>query len=183
MATDPTGESASCTATVSVVDLAPPAIVCPGDTTVPAEDPTGAVFTHAASATDNCGVSSLTCSPGSGSIMPIGVTEVSCRASDASLNVERCSFFVTVLGPADQIGDLRDDVIALRLIGGLERSLLLAKLDQALMAFLAGDTASACRSLDTFIREVIALSGVHITTMEADDLIATANRIKAVIGC
>lgn len=97
--TDPSGNSASCQATVTVVDNTPPTISCPANV-VQSTDPNQctAVVTYSnATATDNCpGVGTPACSPASGSTFPKGTTTVNCSVSDASSNSASCSFTVTV---------------------------------------------------------------------------------------
>jgi len=48
------------------------------------------------SASDNCTIASLTCSPPSGSLFQVGSTTVTCVASDAAGNTNSCSFPVNV---------------------------------------------------------------------------------------
>lgn len=95
-ATDPGGLSDSCTATVTVVDKEPPVISCPAAQTIECTSPNGADATVKATATDNCSVASVGCSPGSGTF-PIGTTPVSCTAVDGSGNSASCGTSVTVV--------------------------------------------------------------------------------------
>lgn len=181
-ATDPIGASATCSATVTVVDTTAPAVTCPAGIAVPAETPSGAPATFAASATDNCGPVTAACSPPSGTVFAIGDTAVECAATDAATNRGSCTFVVHVLGPDEQLTRLRDDVHALGLIPGIDTSLV-TRLEAALAAIDLGDTATACVRLASFIREVTALAGTQIPATEAAELIEQANRIRAVIGC
>lgn len=81
-------------------DDQPPVLSLPADFTVAATNAAGAAVTYAASAADNVDASpAVSCSPASGSTFPLGVTTVSCTASDASGNTASGSFAVTV---ADQ---------------------------------------------------------------------------------
>lgn len=97
--TDGSGNSASCQTTVTVVDLIPPTIICPGNITKN-NDPgqCSAVVTYAnATAVDNCsGVGTPVCTPASGSTFLKGTTTVTCTVSDASGNPSSCMFTVTV---------------------------------------------------------------------------------------
>ncbi len=83
---------------------------------------------------------------------------------------------------AGQITDLRNLVISFNLPQGIENSLI-AKLDDALAAVNAGDTAGACESLKAFTNEVRAQAGKAISAGQADQLISSANQIKATLGC
>ena len=50
-------------------------------------------------ATDNSGYTDpVICSPASGSLFPIGETQVGCSTADKSGNVASCSFFIDVRG-------------------------------------------------------------------------------------
>lgn len=90
------GNTANATATVTVVDLAPPVITCPSDLALSDCEPVG-IF--AATATDLCS-SDVTVAqssgPASGSTFPDGTTLVSFMATDASGNSASCSFNVIV---------------------------------------------------------------------------------------
>jgi hypothetical protein len=104
-ATDPSGNSATCSFEVNVVDTEAPVITCPADiTTTVAFGETGAVVTFdLPTATDNCGVPVLQLIDGlaSGSLFPIGTTTVSYQAADAAGNTQNCSFTVTVTAEED----------------------------------------------------------------------------------
>ncbi len=90
-------------ATVSVFgnfpsDTTPPVIAVPGDIEVEATGPHGAVATwDPPTATDDTdGDAAVTCSATPGSMFPVAVTTVTCRAADAEGNVAEASFTVTV---------------------------------------------------------------------------------------
>ncbi len=59
---------------------------------------------------DNCPGATVVCLPPSGSIFPIGITQVNCTATDASGNQANCSFTVAVSGTliADRDSFLRN---------------------------------------------------------------------------
>ncbi|MCH8028008.1 MAG: HYR domain-containing protein [candidate division Zixibacteria bacterium] len=78
-------------------DNTPPIIVCPADITV-SNDPgqCSAVVTYSATATDNCSETSISCSPPSGSVFPVGTTTVTCIATDDAGNADTCTFDITV---------------------------------------------------------------------------------------
>ena len=84
--------------------------------------------------------------------------------------------------PSDEIEVVLDVVVSFDLPDGIQNSLI-TKLQNALDALEAGDTASACSSLRTFISGVQAQSGKKITTSQADQLINFANQIKQTLGC
>jgi hypothetical protein len=95
-ATDAAGNSATATFTVTVRDGVPPVIAAPSVGTIEATSAAGATATFAPTATDNIGVTSVTCLPASGSTFAIGTTPVTCAAHDAEGNTATATFSVTV---------------------------------------------------------------------------------------
>src|SRR5207302_1010777 len=72
----------------NMVDRKPPTVTVPGNLTVNATAPVGAVVSYAASATDGTDPTpKLVCSPPSGSTFAIGQTAVSCTATDHGGNM------------------------------------------------------------------------------------------------
>jgi len=65
---------------------------------------------------------------------------------------------------------------------GSENSLI-TKLQAALAANAASDSATACDSLTAFINECRAQSGKKLTADQATQLINSANQIKTELGC
>ena len=94
-AIDSYGATDSCTATVTVVDPEAPSINCPAPQIVECTGQGGAPATFSAGASDNCGIASTSC-PASGSTFPLGITSVSCSATDDSGNSNSCNSSVTV---------------------------------------------------------------------------------------
>ncbi len=96
--TDASGNTSSCSFTVTVNDMQAPTVTCPASI-VKATDPNqcSALVTFSATASDNCPGATASCNPPSGSTFAKGVTTVSCSATDASGNQSAtCSFSVTV---------------------------------------------------------------------------------------
>ncbi len=97
-ATDAHGNTGTNTRTVNVSDDDAPVITTPGNQTAEATGSSGAVVTYTEpTAVDN--VSSPvtpSCDHSSGETFPVGVTTVSCSASDAIPNTAYASFTVTV---------------------------------------------------------------------------------------
>ena len=95
--TDTEGQSASCTASVTVVDTTPPVIACPANQTLECTNE-GAVATFAPTATDNCRTASVQCTPPSGTTFSEDAvpTAVSCVAVDTSGNQAACGFQIAV---------------------------------------------------------------------------------------
>ncbi len=99
-ATDASGNSSTCTFTITVEDNDPPYLSCPFDI-VKNTDPglCSAITTWSAPTThDNCDVPTLmqTGGPANGAAFPKGTTIVSFKSTDASGNSTTCSFSVTV---------------------------------------------------------------------------------------
>jgi hypothetical protein len=106
---DASGNTASCSFTVTVNDTQPPTITCPANQTIIADQTActvggGCVVATFAdpTATDNCPGVTVACNPPSGSCFPVGVTTVTCTATDASGNTATCSFTVTAFDVALQ---------------------------------------------------------------------------------
>lgn len=73
------------------------AISCPADVIVESHSPQGTAVNFAARASSSCGLSvSVTCTPPSGSLFPLGTTVVTCKATDKEAHEAVCSFTVTV---------------------------------------------------------------------------------------
>lgn len=86
------------TFTVTIVDTTPPTLTVPASLELNATNAAGAVGTYSASAIDLVdGVVAVTCAPPSGSTFPLGVTTVTCSASDAASNDASAQFNVTVV--------------------------------------------------------------------------------------
>lgn len=101
-ATDASGNSASGTATVTVVDNIAPAITCPANVAISYCNPTGTF--NLPTVTDNCTLNPallvLTNGLPSGSDFPAGVTTQTFSYTDPAGNNATCSFTVTVSGAA-----------------------------------------------------------------------------------
>lgn len=104
IATDPSGSSASCVQTVTVVDDEAPVLQCPPGLTIP-HDANACVATNialgAAAASDNCGVSLTNNAPAE---FVLGETIVTWTATDAAGNSASCDQTVTVTNQAPAAG-------------------------------------------------------------------------------
>jgi len=90
----------ACIFTVRVSDSAPPTIACPPNAavTAPATQNFAVVTYPAPVVTDDQPGATASCSPASGGAFPLGVTTVTCTATDTSGNTATCMFNVTVTG-------------------------------------------------------------------------------------
>jgi hypothetical protein len=121
----PFGEPQSCPSNPRLVDYytggihvfgtdpQPPVAICPNDTTV-ATDPgdSVAVVEFEATVTDNCPQAQIFCIPPSGTMFPIGVTEVTCIGVDAGGNSDNCNFFITVVDTEPPVITCPDGIYA-----------------------------------------------------------------------
>jgi hypothetical protein len=195
-ATDSMGATANCSFDVIVRDAAAPSITCPAPivTNVANAGDTNVVVTYTTpTATDSCpGSVGVVCVPASGSSFPVGVTTVTCTATDAAGNTANCSFTVTVNGAG--IGGIIPQVQGLtgdKLTDGRKNSLVnsLTQAQAKLNEYQAdpsraGKLRLACAKLNAFIIRCRAYGRVGIITQaEADALIAAAQAEKTVIGC
>jgi HYR domain len=86
--------SAPGTFTVSVVDREAPTVETPGTITVEATSPSGAAATFSVTAADAVDPSpTISCDKSSGDTFPVGTTQVSCTAKDASNNTSAQAVF------------------------------------------------------------------------------------------
>jgi hypothetical protein len=166
-------------------DTTPPVLSLPANKTVDATSPQGRTVTYTVTASDPDNPPSqltISCSPASGSTFPIGTTTVNCTASDPAGNTASGSFQVTVKGAAQQVSDLINLVNSFGLSSNLQTALD-NKLQDVLTAINAGQTATACSELTDFIGFVQSHTGKGITQSQANQLIAAAQQIQAVLGC
>lgn len=84
--------------------------------------------------------------------------------------------------PAAEIERLFTSTAEMSLSSGFTRSLT-AKLADALAALSASDSATACDALASFISQATAQSGKKITREQAEDLIAPAADVRAMLQC
>lgn len=95
-ATDASGNTASCSFSVTVEDEETPKITCPANIVAGCSLDLFVPVDFTAKATDNCDPApTVTCTPSSGSGFPVGLTIVHCTATDSSGNTDSCSFNVT----------------------------------------------------------------------------------------
>ena len=98
--TDSDGESSTANLIIEVTaENVPPTIQCrSGILAVTARPGEASVLINydPPQASDNCSQPSVVCNPPSGSAFPVGVTTVTCTATDAAGNTAECSFTVRV---------------------------------------------------------------------------------------
>ncbi len=161
-------------------DTAPPVLTLPSDLIVEAAGPSGAAATYVASAHDAVdGPIAVTCAPASGFTFPVGVTPVSCSATDAAGNTATGSFTVTVL----PVPPLRMLSNLIAMASGYKFQQGANLLGTILQKIASGDGAAACNSLSAFMNQVRAQTGKQLTPAQAASLVASAREISAALGC
>lgn len=102
-ATDISGNSATCSFTITVEDNENPELTCPSDMVknIPAGDCSTIVLFAPPTASDNCGVVSVIQTQGfpSGGNFPVGENQLTFVASDAAGNTDTCTFTISVIEP------------------------------------------------------------------------------------
>lgn len=84
--------------TVTVLDQTPPTLTCPANQNLVSMGGAPVTFSWSVPASDNCTTSlTVSCSPVSGSVFPIGTTNVTCQSTDAAGNTGSCTFQVNVV--------------------------------------------------------------------------------------
>ncbi len=180
-ATDASGNTATTSFTVTVVDVVAPVVSVPPPITVAPVRPSGAVVTFGPTATDDDSRNpspAVTCVPPSGSTFPVGVTTVTCQATDGSGNTGTSTFTVTVRSPCSLVTDL----IA-RSTGTGPGKDLQSKAESARDACEGGRIDKACKKLDDYIRQVNVHMPKQLSPAVGEGLIAEVTRIKAAMGC
>jgi hypothetical protein len=192
-AADAAGNTASATQTVTVLDKEAPVFVAapiaapiaaptfgPSTTstlTVNATSPSGAIVTYGVNVTDNVKVTTLSCEPASGSMFPVGTTNVVCSAGDAAGNTSSKSFSVVVVGAKEQIaaltGMIREE---LSLSNGTALPLI-NQLNSAL-----SEQANACQKMTVFLN-LLSKKGSNISTQDMETMTLAATDIMGALGC
>ena len=87
----------SCSFTVTVIDAQAPVVTCPSNISLKSQSGSAITVNFSPGTfTDNCPGGTIGSSPVSGSLFPIGTTQVTSTATDAAGNTATCTFTVTV---------------------------------------------------------------------------------------
>lgn len=187
VATDASGNTASATQKVQVIDTTAPTITCPANLTIEPTCPTGAVAAWTApAALDNCAgvTTSQSAGPPNGSVFPIGATTtVSYAATDAAGNTASCSFTVTVLTTQAALEQLRARVASSSLRSDTKQGLI-PKLDAAIDGLNKPSNKQSCQQLANFSNSVQNyLNHGDLLPAQAQAWLTSAARISNAIGC
>lgn len=110
-------------------------------------------------------------------LLPVGMHIISLTVTDPSSATSLDTVAVTVRSPTEMTSNLTTTVTVLDFQQGVNL------LNNVINQIDAGNTASACNQLQAFTNAVQAQSGKQLTVDEANQLIASANQIKAALGC
>jgi N-acetylneuraminic acid mutarotase len=185
MASDGT-KTATAVRTVNVVDTTPPVIACP--TVSPAIANLGsssaAVSYPAPTASDNCGLGSVACSPPSGFSFPLGTTTVTCTATDSRGNSSSCSFTVTVLTPQQALTQLVtsivNDLVARGVLTRAQGNAFIAAFQVAIQQLNQSNRNLAINLLRAVVNDInLLVRSGRLTAAQAQPLIDAINNIIA----
>lgn len=163
---------------IFVVDTTDPEVSCPASRTVLWTVDTSPEEQGFATGIDSCNEVGITWNdeviPGICQSLEITRTWT---ATDSCLNDSSCIQPISVRGPKDAIFDLRDEVLALGLPGGIENSLVVS-LENAGSSACRGNANPAVNQIEAFITKVeVQQSAGRISPGNAAALIASAYAI------
>ncbi|MDP9279914.1 MAG: HYR domain-containing protein [Gemmatimonadota bacterium] len=176
-AADPSGNIATAVQSITVKDVEAPSLTAPASYTVDATSPSGVIVNFSMESHDNVAVSSLACTPLSGTRLPIGENPITCTAYDAAGNHTSASFVVTVTNAPIQTRNLIAEIQALGLSDGLANPLI-----NQLLAALDGD-GNACKKMDDFLDLLSKKGGAEISVADMASFRLEAIRICNVMAC
>ena len=158
-------------------DIEAPSLTAPANFTIDATSPSGIIVNFSFESHDNVAVSTLACTPLSGSRLPIGENPITCTAYDAAGNHTSASFVVTVTNAPIQTRNLIAEIKALGLSDGLANPLI-----NQLLAALDGD-GNACKKMDDFLDLLSKKGGAEISPEQMTSFRNEAIRICNVMAC
>ncbi len=184
-ATDAAGNAGSSSFAVLVHDTTAPTLAAHGNVVVAATTPSGATVTYTApTATDLVSSVSVACSPTSGSVFPIGSTQVTCTARDAAGNTSTSTLVVVVESAAPQLSGLDTTITAMPVNNGFANSLA-SQVNAAINQLAQGNPAGAITDLRNVIQTLFTelnKPNPRITLQDAALVAASANQIITVLG-
>ncbi len=180
-ATDGSGNTATCSHTVTVIDQQAPSVSCPANMTVSTSaNSCDTVVNYAMpSATDNCGVASLSLLSGlaSGSTFSLGVQAQTYIAEDTNGLADTCSFTVTVVDAVAPVAVCQNITVYLDTNGLV--TVTAAAVDNGSTDNCAVDTLSATPSV--FNSSNIGANAVVLTVADAAGNTATCTTTVTVV--
>jgi len=165
-ATDPAGNTASCTFDVTVTDNEPPVAVCM-DLTVQLDASGNASITPAdidGGSSDNCGIASLAITPSTFSCADVGPNTVTLTVTDVNGNSSTCTSTVTVEDNVPPVAVCQDITIQLDANG--DASIVPADVDGG--STDACGIASIAIDIDTFTCADVGPNNVTLTVTDVN---------------
>ena len=109
--------------------------------------------------------------------VPVGTHVITLTVADPAGATSTETVVVIVLSPAQMTSNLINAVMSANFQQGS------ALLQIALGSLNSGNTGASCNQIDAFIKQVQNDSGKKLSVAEANQLIASANQVKAAMGC
>jgi hypothetical protein len=176
-AKDAAGNTSTLVQSVTVEDREAPELDNPGNLSVNATSPSGAVVKFTLHPWDNVGVTSLVCTPASNTTFGIANNQpVTCSAADAAGNATQISFLVSVIDAPTQTMNLIQYIISLQLGNGTTNPLV----NQLQQAF--DGTEPSCKKMDDFLH-LLDVKGGEIPEANMLWIRTEAARIMNVMSC
>ncbi|HVM61862.1 MAG TPA: choice-of-anchor Q domain-containing protein [Verrucomicrobiae bacterium] len=163
--------------------IIPPVISCPADIVVDGVSPSGAVVSFAPTASSMCSSITVINVPSSGSSFSVGDTTVTCSVADTHGNTNSCTFNIHVNSVSEQLNALTSVVEGFGLKRSLQNSIL-NKLKTISRQTGRGRTTSACRQVDTLVRQAqLYLANGRLTEDQTVTITTVLIRVRGVLGC
>jgi hypothetical protein len=156
-----------------------PVLQLPPPITVNATSARGRTVSYAVTATDDSGAApSTVCTPPSGSRFPVGVTTVTCTATDAEQLSATGSFAVTVVDPLEPVCG------ALQYARGItEKNRLVAILNTAADGLQQAGRSSDATTIRNLVKKVKSSAYATIRPALRRTVVATVDRVSARACC
>ena len=177
-AADATGNVTTASQSITVLDVEAPSLTVPASFSRNATSSLGRVVDYSFSAKDNVAVTSLVCSPESGSRFAIKVNKVECTASDAAGNSTSRSFEITVVDAPTQLRNLLQYLLGLGLSNGTTNPLA----NELEYALTEPASSMSCKKMNDFLSMLIKKSR-DIPNEEVAYMTNEARRIRVVMEC
>ena len=177
--TDASGNTSSCTTTVTVVDQTPPTLTCLEDQIVAIDNTCSFVvpnYVPSLIASDNCDTLSVTQNPLPGTILGVGTTPVTVTATDGSFDT-LCNFNIVVTDQTAPTAICQNIILPLDQNG-------LATISSTDIDFGSSDNCgniTASLDITTFSCNDIGDNLVALTITDQGGLVSTCNAIVTVV--
>ncbi len=184
--TDASGNTNTCTSTVTVSDTTSPVISCPGNQVENPDTFCSFIlpdYTALVNATDNCGTATVIQSPAAGTVIS-GTTTLTMTSTDDSGNTSSCTFQVILTDGVAPIAVCQDINIYLDATGNA--SIVGADLDGgstdncSVLTFSASQTAFTCADLGT-VNVILTVSDGSSSSSNCVAIVTVIDTISPVL--